>query len=245
MKYVFFLLLTAALAGAQAFTCPAGSEDMLNYFVMAYPARTTAFMGPGNANPVYTTMQPDLGAEFAEQGIFFWTKSVAGYPWDVKTYDAKYIYDRATELNWNDPTSFKRFTTDMPMSRRCVKIGKSGGAVKLSVSQTQYGFYSNCQLTQTAQLSYALNTISPPTLLTVGNVGSVTTRLFRYRYNCDSNYSNCGDMEVFSLGYGVGLYDWKHYVNQNGKWVKKQESVINNFQSGQTAPSLPCSNSYQ
>src|SRR5437762_12091938 len=32
-------LLLAGAAGAQTFSCPAGTEDMLNYFVMNYPDR--------------------------------------------------------------------------------------------------------------------------------------------------------------------------------------------------------------
>ena len=52
-------------------------------------------------------------------------------------------------------------------------------------------------------------------------------------------------MEVFSLGYGVGLYDWKHYVNKNGSFVLVQDATINNSEVGQTTPNLPCPNSYQ
>ena len=71
-------------------------------------------------------------------------------------------------------------------------------------------------------------------------------RYFRYRYNCSTtSESSCNDMEVFSLGYGVGLYDWKHYVRKNGYWTMVQDSVINTFSAGQTTPSLPCTTSYQ
>jgi hypothetical protein len=52
-------------------------------------------------------------------------------------------------------------------------------------------------------------------------------------------------MEVFSLGYQVGLYDWKYYQNQSGKWVQVQESVINQMDNGQATPYLPCASSYQ
>src|SRR5256712_2307588 len=72
-----------------------------------------------------------------------------------------------------------------------------------------------------------------------------TGRLFTYQYGCDTNYGNCTDKEVFSLGSGVGLYDWKHYVNQNGQWVFAQESPINNKDVGHTTPYFPCPNTYQ
>jgi hypothetical protein len=52
-------------------------------------------------------------------------------------------------------------------------------------------------------------------------------------------------MEVFSLGYNVGLYDWKYYTAQNGQWVLVQDSVINNFNLGQSVPMFSCPNTYQ
>ena len=79
----------------------------------------------------------------------------------------------------------------------------------------------------------------------VGNMGKIRTRYFKYRYACDSTYSNCKYMEVFSLGYGIGHYDWQYYTNQNGQWVLMQESVIDQFSQGQTTPSLPCTTTYQ
>jgi hypothetical protein len=127
-----------------------------------------------------------------------------------------------------------------------VTIGKAGPTIKVAASNTTYSFYTNCAAYQTSPLNYVLNSLSPPTTVNnVGNLGTVTARYFRYHYGCDQNYANCTDMEVFSLGYGVGLYDWKHYVAQNGQWQPVQESVINNFQGGQTTAYLPCSNSYQ
>src|SRR3989441_5473073 len=42
-------LVLAGSAGAQTFSCPTGTEDMLNYFVMKYPDRADYYMGPGNA----------------------------------------------------------------------------------------------------------------------------------------------------------------------------------------------------
>ena len=37
-------LVLAGSAGAQTFSCPAGTEDMLNYFVMNYPDRADYHM---------------------------------------------------------------------------------------------------------------------------------------------------------------------------------------------------------
>jgi len=49
----------------------------------------------------------------------------------VKTFDSNYIYDRSTELNWNDPTSFKRFNRDLLMSQRCLRTDQVGVTLKI------------------------------------------------------------------------------------------------------------------
>ena len=250
MKYLLVAVLCVTpfctlLAQAQE-SCPSGTEDMLHYFTMGYPNRLSYYMGPGNANPIYTSISPDLGSNFAVSGQFLWIKSAQGYPWDVKTFDGSYVYDRSTELNWTDPTSFKRFNTDLPMSKRCVPIKGSGGNIKIPSSGTNYSTYTNCAPTQTQSLGYVVNSISPAKMVnTGGNLGSVKTRFFTYNYSCDSNYANCAYQEVYSLGYGVGLYDWKYYVNQGGTFVLQQESIINQFDSGSATPYLPCTTSYQ
>ena len=226
-------------------TCPTGFEDMMNYFTMAYPNRLANYMGPGNANPIYTTITPDLGSNFATTGEFLWVKSSVGYPWDIKVYDSNYVYDRTTELSWTDPTAFKRFNIDLPMSRRCVPLHGSVGQIKIPASKTNYTSYASCAPTQTQPLGYVVNSISEPTTVSVGNVGPVKTRLFTYEYSCNSSYVSCGYKEVFSLGYGIGLFDWKYYVNQNGTFVFKQESVINQLKTGAATPYLPCTTSYQ
>ena len=97
----------------------------------------------------------------------------------------------------------------------------------------------------TQPLGSVTNSLSAPTWVNVGNVGMTRTRYFTYKYSCDQNYGNCRNMEVYSLGFGIGLFDWKYYVNKRGSFVLQQESVINNMQGGQTTPSLPCANSYQ
>lgn len=240
-----FCALASMCASAQNFTCPAGTEDMMNYFLMSYPDRIDKHMGPGNANPAYSVIIPEYGSMYPAQGLFLWIKSVKGYPWDVKTFDQNFIYDRATELHWGDPTSFKRFNKDLKMSPRCIGLKKAGGTIKIPPSDSAYTFYSSCQAYQSSALSYVRNAISTPVNVKVGNLGTVRTRYFRYRYACDSSYTNCKYMELFSLGYGIGHYDWKYYTNQNGQWVLVKESVIDQLSQGQTTPSLPCTTSYQ
>ena len=249
MKFVIFTLLAIAcpaLSQAQnAFTCPAGREDMLNYFVMGYPNRIDNYMAPGNANPIYTSIFPDDGSNnYAASGYFVWTKSLVGYPWDIKTFDNLYVYDRTTELSWTDPTTFKRFDTDLPMTQRCVHLGRAGATIKVPATNTTYQAFSQCQPFIRQPLGNVINSTSAPALVYLDR-GPVQTRYFTYKYSCNQNYGACQYMEVFSLGYGIGLYDWKYYVNQKGRFVLSAESVIDNLQPGQTTPSLPCVTSYE
>jgi hypothetical protein len=249
LKLLLLAMLGMALSTplfAQVESCPTGTEDMMNYFVMGYPNRLSNNMGPGNANPVYTNIVPELGSDFASSGYFLWTKSAVGYPWDVKTFDQSYIYDRTTELSWTDATAFKRFNIDLPLSKRCVAVGKSGGTIRVDASKTDYTSYANCLPTQTQNLGYVVNMISAPVAVnTRGNLGTVLTRNFTYRYSCDSTYANCQYQEIFALGYQVGLYDWKYYQGSGGKYHLVQESKINQFVSGSATPYLPCTTSYQ
>jgi hypothetical protein len=247
-KTSLLVLVGVCLAGslhAQTFQCSNSNEDMLNYFLMGYPDRIDNFMASSNANPIYSSVTPELGSGYAQQGSFVWTKSPQGYPWDVKTFDKNYIYDRSTELVWTDPTSFKRFNKDLPLSRRCISPN-SGAAIKIRKDRTAYTFYSDCTAYQTADLSYVTTQISKPIMVdTGGNLSQVKTRTLTYTYSCNSSYSNCLYKEVYSLGYNVGLYDWKYYVSQNKQWQLVQESIINNFSLGQSVPMFTCPNTYQ
>jgi len=127
--FAFTLGISAATQAQQSFQCPKGT-DMLNYFVMAYPNRSDHYVAPGNANPIYTSIDPEIQSGYAPQGTFLWIKSVSGYPWDVNTFDQNYVYHRATELKWTDPTTFKRQAQDMPLTPRCVST--RGGRRRLS-----------------------------------------------------------------------------------------------------------------
>lgn len=248
-KALFFLLLGVCLGGrlqAQTFQCSGNTEDMMNYFLMDYPDRIDNSMGSLNANPIYSSIDPEMGADYAKQGYFVWTKSSLGYPWDVKTFDKDYIYDRSTELLWMDPTSFKRFTKDLPLSPRCISTKSGSDTIKIKQKDSSYRFYSDCAAYQTADLGYVTNTISKPaTVDSGGDLGQIKTRTLTYLYGCNSQYSQCSYKEVYSLGYNVGLYDWKYYVAKKNKWVLTQDSVINNWTLGQSVPMFSCPNTYQ
>lgn len=61
-----------------------------------------------------------------------------------------------------------------------------------------------------------------------------------YRYNCDTNYGNCGDKEEYYLAQKYGLVQWVHYSLSSGSYVMKQKTVFNQLKSGGTTPVFPC-----
>jgi len=100
----------------------------------------------GSANPIYTEVFPNQ--DFANAGYALWLKSPDAHGSDVKAFDDKYVYDRATELNWSDNASFKRFVHDLPLSPRCIPSGQAASDIR--VSDTAFTFYSNCAAYQTS-----------------------------------------------------------------------------------------------
>ena len=112
-----FFPCSAKLAQAEStMSCPSGTYDMLDWMTLDSGLRGGYHM-KGNANPLYTSMAP---------GKFYWTKGGAGTPWDIQLYDNKYVYLWITELNWNNPNTFKKFAnnTNVPLVPRCAKAVK-------------------------------------------------------------------------------------------------------------------------
>lgn len=228
---------TQSSTGGDAFTCPSGQEDVMQYFVMSKQNRETQFMS-GQPNPLYTQVFPDQ--DFAASGYWFWLKSASAHGFDVKAFDQNYVYMRSTELNWDDNTSFKRFVKDLPIAARCVAENQPGP--ELQEAGTTFQYFSSCQAYKSSDLGNAVNDLDAPVSMdTGGNIGQVPTRVFHYHYNCDANFQNCVNEEQFFLGQGIGEWQWKHY--QNGLLVKSE--LANDIASGAPTATLPCSPSYQ
>ena len=220
---------------------------MLNYFVMAYPDRVDRISAQGDANPIYSSISPDYGNNlYAANGYFIWTKSLSGYPWDIKTFDSNFIYDRATELGWSDPTSFKRLNTDLPHvgTTMCADGSAGGDTQNFSVEYALPIVFAMPALSHPAAWLRDEFHLSP-VWVNVGNVGSTKARIFTYRVGLDPKLCDLSISWRFQPRRGIGLYDWKYYVNKQGSFVLQQESVINQKHGGQTTPALPCTSSYE
>ena len=219
------------------FSCPAGQADVMKYFVMDQSKRADQFMA-GTKNSIYSEVFPDQ--DFADKGYWFWLKSPSAHGFDVKSFNKRRIYMRATELIWTDNTTFKRFVNDLPIAERCVPEGQPGGEIR--VADTRYRYYSSCKPYKSSALGTAVNDLDAPVLMDVGgNIGQAWTRVLHYHYNCDGNFQNCSDEEQFFLANGLGLWQWKHY--QYGSLMKS--TLMNELETGTASGQLPCEESYK
>lgn len=224
--------LASVPSHAQSVTCPSGTYDMLNWMTLD-SAISAGHHLAGDANPLYTSLAP---------GKFYWTKGARGTPWDIQLFDSKYIYLWITELNWNDPHTFKKFTynTNMPLVPRCAKGGFPGS--KILVPNTSYQTYTDCNHYKVQDLKKGINEVWGPYQLSLG--GDLPSQLqvlvASYRYNCDTNYANCGDKEEYYVAQRYGLVQWVHYSLASGTYQMRQRTVFNRMMTGGTTPSFPC-----
>ena len=229
----FYGVFTSTPAQAEnTMACPAGTYDMLNWMTLDSGLRANYHMA-GNANPLYTTMAP---------GKFYWTKGANGSPWDIQLFDNQYIYLWITELNWNNPQTFKKFAynTNMPLVPRCAKAGYPGSTI--TVPDTSYQTYTDCTHYTTQNLLKAVNEVWGPYYITLGGMlpANLKVLVASYRYNCDANYWNCGDKEEYYLAERYGLVQWAHYSLVNGSYQMQQQTIFNQLVAGSTSPYFPC-----
>ena len=220
--------------------CPAGSEDMLNWFTMAPDLREDHHL-EGTNNPMYTQVLPpgDDG-----MGEFIWTKSKKGYPWDVKLYDDQNIYIWFTESSWTDAHTFKAFANKrtMALSPRCVKLSDPDPKSSIQIADTTFEVHSSCKDYVTKSLKKAITHVFGPKTMSFGGdlPDSLSTIVASYQYICDSGYHNCRDKEEFYLAKPYGIVEWRHYKLQGDDYQLVKTTTFNRLVKGQTKPILPC-----
>jgi hypothetical protein len=228
--------LPTPAAAESTINCPAGTYDMLDWMTMDSDLRSTYHM-EGTSNPLYTVVESDK---------FYWVKGGLGYPWDIQLYDSKYVYLWITELSYTVPVSYKKFTnnTNVPLVPRCAVAGKPGSTIK--VPNTNYDLHTNCSQTcsVTLGLQNGVNQVWGPYTYSFGGdlPSNLKTLVISYRYNCDTNYQNCGDKEEYYLTQRYGLVQWIHYVRipSSGVYAQLQKTVYNQLVVGVVTPDFPC-----
>lgn len=265
MKYSALLLLIACLVGCGSSVNPAapassssGSQqgqqnsppppstpqpqtyDMLAWMTMD-PSLAASHHLSGNANPIYTTVQSDR---------FFWTKTGQGFPWDIQLYDNNYIYLWVTELNWQNPNTFKVFHDpklgdyNLPLVPRFAQAGFPGSKITIPPSNTTYETHSDCTTFTSQKLGGVVNTVWGPYQETLGGdlPANLETLVISYQYSCNSQLQSCKNKEEFHIAKPYGLVKWQHQALQaDGNYAPPDNvTVLNMVKTGQVQPFTTC-----
>jgi len=223
------LLLLIASCGTTSFaqTCKSNQYDMLAWMA---PQFATA---NGHWNMVYPTT-----------GTFYWVKGSNGYPWDVDTFDANYVYQSITEEDWNNASTYKQFVSAIPWMPRCINVPTASGklsSITLTPEQSTFNIHSSCSSYTTQNLNYVVNEIWGPYNESFGDSTTEPTLVLSYRYACDSSYSNCMYKETFALQENAGLVQWTLYQLDGGKYVQQNQTTHSEtLQAGSVMPVHPC-----
>jgi hypothetical protein len=185
------------------------------------------------------------------QSQFYWVKGTNGYPWDVKKWDANYIYDTITEVNWTNPRSYKRHIgptgKGYPLTTRFVTYRIGDTAKKLSTittppSGTNFEIHSSCTQFTKSNLGYAKAEVWGPFYESIGGdlPPNMQTLHLNWLWSCDSSYKNCKTKEVFTLAQVYGMVRWQNYKLVNGQYSLMQTGLKNVLVSGTGKATHPC-----
>jgi hypothetical protein len=214
--------------------------DMLAWMTMD-PTLASSHHMSGTANPVYTNVASDR---------FFWTKTGQGYPWDIQLYDNNYIYLWVTELNWQNPSTYKVFHDpvlgdyNLPLVPRFAQGGFPGSKVTVAASSSTYETHSDCNTFITQKLGGVVNTVWGPYSETLGGdlPDNLQTLVISYQYSCDSSLQNCKNKEEFHVAKPYGLVKWQHQKLQADGTYAPPDNVtyLNKVATGQVKPYTVC-----
>jgi hypothetical protein len=224
-KFLASLFLLASL-GVSAQTCKPNQYDMLQWMV---PQLGTI---NGHANVLYS-----------DTGTFYWVKGVAGYPWDVKTFDQNGIYDQRTENVWNDPSTFKEFEKPIKLMPRCIDVPAAPGKIAqvlIDSADSLFDIHSSCASYTTHSLGFVINEVWGPYTYSIGKMPPAATLVHSYRYSCGSEFNACKYKETYELQKNNGMMRWTYYISDNGVYVQHSQTVHALATVGNITPVHPC-----
>jgi hypothetical protein len=182
---------------------------------------------------------------------FYWVKNSKGYPWDVKKWDANFIYDTITEINWSDPSAYKKHIgpngKGYPLCPRFVPYvpgspPKNLSTILIPPSGTKFEIHYSCSNYTVSNLGYAKTEVWGPFYESFGGdlPPNLETLHLNWLWSCDSSYNNCKTKEQFTLAKVYGNVRWNNYQLQNGAYVLLQSSIRNTVRPGTATAVHPC-----
>lgn len=217
-------LLASSLVFAQS--CKSNQYDMLDWMA-----------------PQVSTVNGHYNMIYPSSGTFYWVKSNLGYPWDVDTFDTRYIYQSITEQVWNNPTTYKIFQNPLPWMPRCINVPVVPGkiaSIPLDPAKTWFDIHTSCSSYTSHSLGYVINEIWGPYSQSIGGQPAAPTLTLSYRYGCDNQYNSCTYKETFAMQKGSGMVQWTYYMRENGQYVQQNQSTHSTVSLGSVKPVHPC-----
>ena len=234
-SFLALIVLLAVRSFAQSGdVCTPNQYDMLQWLVMSPQLSETDHL-IGNANPHY-----DLTTTSYAVSI----KGAQGYPWDIDTYDTQQVNQWITEFHWNDPTTYKAFTTPLPWMPRCIDIPSASGKLSSFPSPvvTYYVYSTGCKQHPPQNLGPAITEVWGPYSPKPGFPAQTSYLALSYRYGCDGQFDNCTYKEEFDYQQGLGVVEWTLYKLIKGTYRQRSQSTFTSIVPGGTPPlDFPCS----
>lgn len=173
----------------------------------------------------------------------WYMKQMSGFPWDMNTFDEKFVYQSITENVFQNPNSFKIFASKS-------WSGANGAIVwcprfidptstPIVTTDSSFRIYSDCKNFQVSTLGgpiftrYALTKFSPG-----GSFGSVTIDCLQVDYQWNPGLTV---LERHIYGKAFGLVSWQTFNLVNGQYVQQKQTLFNTMVAAPNPkPQFPC-----
>ncbi len=214
--------------------------DMRDRFLMPAALRATHHLEGMNLtnNTKVSAYHNDTGK------TMIFTKSKQGFPADRKAYDANFIYDTGTELNWKSASDFKQMTPQMAM---CPRYWNGDPTLYQFHQHAAYDVYQNCAVTGHGDVGPAYFTLEHLGQMDYqGDVGSADTILLTYYWGMDPTKTYCNyNREQLFLTDTAGWVDWTHSKLQQlapglSQYIVDTRVTHNMIVPGVITPQFPC-----
>jgi hypothetical protein len=182
--------------------------------------------------PIYTTVTGNQ---------IWYIKNAQGFPWDMNTFDSKFVYQSITEVDWTNPKTFKMFASKswpgsnggVVWSPRAVPDNARG----IVTADSSYRAYLDCANFTLHNLGGGILTeVWPDEFDFKGDLGVRDSLTLQYRWG-----QNSANLEVNRYAKGFGWAQWELWTLQDGQYVQKQVSAFNMFKpGGSVKPVFPC-----
>lgn len=217
-----------------------GSEDMLDWWGIGYPTRTTNH-NTGTLN-TYTWQDADH--------VKLWRlKQTAGNPWDILLYDSKYvkfwITENGDEGAFANASAWKRYQTPVPITPRYFMLGTTvtidtPGPINFANPITRTVSCEGDGEPVIYEGDIRGVTTGPTTVAWGGAVGTQPTLTVSYFYSGANGVYN--SRERYSLVKNFGVVNWDHAVLSGGVYVVDQPASTETglAAGGAPSPNWPC-----